>query len=98
MKQNEFFDIADEIEKECGVESRAVILGHVQRGGSPTVRDRVAASQMGYKAVQLLMEGIGNRVVVQKNDNIIDYDIYEALNMTKSYDEYMYLVATTTSI
>ncbi len=72
-------ELARKIEKECGVESRSMILGHVQRGGSPTVRDRVAASQMGYKAVQLLMEGIGNRVVVQKNDTIIDYDIYWSL-------------------
>ena len=87
-----------ETEKECGVESRAVILGHVQRGGSPTVRDRVVASQMGYKAVQLLMQGIGNRVIVLKDDHIIDYDIYEALNMQKKVDNELYKIAHEISI
>ncbi len=91
-------ELARKIEKECGVESRAVILGHVQRGGSPTVRDRVAASQMGYKAVQLLMQGIGNRVVVQKNDTIIDYDIYEALSMERSVNNELYKIAHEISI
>ncbi len=90
--------LARRIEKECGVESRAIVLGHVQRGGSPTVRDRVAASQMGYKAVQLLMEGIGNRVVVQKDDHIIDYDIYEALNMERSVNDELYKIAHEISI
>lgn len=91
-------ELARKIEKECGVESRAVILGHVQRGGSPTVRDRVAASVMGYKAVQLLMKGIGNRVVVQKNDTVIDYDIYEALSMERSVDTELYKIAHEISI
>lgn len=91
-------ELARKIEKECGVESRAVILGHVQRGGSPTVRDRVAASVMGYKAVQLLMQGIGNRVVVQKNDTVIDYDIYEALSMERSVDSELYKIAHEISI
>ncbi len=90
--------LARKIEQECGVESRAVILGHVQRGGSPTVRDRVAASQMGYKAVQLLMQGIGNRVVVQKDDHIIDYDIYEALNMERTVNSELYKIAHEISI
>lgn len=67
-----------------GVESRATVLGHVQRGGSPTVRDRVVASQMGYKAVELLKQGIGNRVVAMQKDEIVDFDIFEALNMKKS--------------
>ena len=91
-------ELARKIEKECGVESRAVILGHVQRGGSPTVRDRVAASQMGYKAVQLLMQGVGNRVVVQKDDHIIDYDIYEALNMERTVNHELYKIAHEISI
>lgn len=90
--------LARKIEQECGVESRAVILGHVQRGGSPTVRDRVAASQMGYKAVQLLMQGIGNRVVVQKDDHIIDYDIYEALSMERTVNSELYKIAHEISI
>ena len=91
-------ELARKIEKNCGVETRAVILGHVQRGGSPTVRDRVAASQMGYKAVQLLMEGFGNRVVVQKDDHIVDYDIYEALNMERKVNNELYKIAHEISI
>ncbi|MBR3818060.1 MAG: 6-phosphofructokinase [Clostridia bacterium] len=91
-------ELARKIEKECKVESRAVILGHVQRGGSPTVRDRVVASQMGYKAVQLLMQGIGNRVVVQKDDHIIDYDIYEALSMDRKVNSELYKIAHEISI
>lgn len=91
-------ELARKIEKECGVESRAVILGHVQRGGSPTVRDRVVASQMGYKAVQLLMDGIGNRVIVQKDDHIVDFDIYEALNMERSVNTELYKIAHEISI
>lgn len=90
--------LARKIEQECGVESRAVILGHVQRGGSPTVRDRVMASEMGYHAVQLLMQGIGNRVCVMKNDKIIDYDIYEALCMTKPVNDELYKIAHEISI
>ena len=90
--------LARRIEKECEVESRAIVLGHVQRGGSPTVRDRVAASQMGYKAVQLLMQGVGNRVVVQKDDHIIDYDIYEALSMERSVNDELYKIAHEISI
>ncbi len=90
--------IAEKIEAETGIESRATVLGHVQRGGNPTVRDRVAATQMGYTAVQLLKQGIGNRVIGVKNGEIVNYDIYEALNMKKPFDDTMYEVANTTSI
>ena len=90
--------MAKEIEEATGIETRATILGHVQRGGNPTVRDRVAATQLGYAAVKLLSKGIGNRVVGIKKDEIVDYDIYEALNMKKPFDDDMYEVAHTTSI
>ena len=90
--------MAKEIEEATGIETRATILGHVQRGGNPTVRDRVAATQLGYAAVRLLSKGIGNRVVGIKKDEIVDYDIYEALNMKKPFDDDMYEVAHTTSI
>ena len=83
-------EMAKKIEAEMGVESRATVLGHVQRGGSPTVRDRVVASQMGYKAVELLKQGIGNRVVAMQKDEIVDFDIFEALNMKKSIDLDLY--------
>ncbi len=91
-------EMAKKIEAVTGIETRGTVLGHVQRGGSPTVRDRVIASQMGFEAVNLLKEGIGNRVVAYKLGKIVNYDIYEALNMSKPFDEYMYLVADTTSI
>ena len=90
--------IAEEIEKRTGIESRATILGHVQRGGNPTVRDRVIATQMGYAAVKLLKDGIGNRVIGLKKGEIVNYDIYEALNMKKPFDDEMYEIAHTTSI
>ena len=91
-------ELAKKIQAECGVETRSVVLGHVQRGGSPSARDRVMASQMGYYAVQLLMKGVGNRVVVMKEDKIIDYDIYEALTMTKEIDATLYNIAHEISI
>lgn len=87
-------EIAKKIEQSTNVESRATILGHVQRGGSPTVRDRVFASQMGHYAVELLEQGIGNRVVGVKHGEIVDYDIQEALLMKKSFDEKLYQVAS----
>ncbi|MGN1120426.1 MAG: 6-phosphofructokinase [Oscillospiraceae bacterium] len=91
-------EIAKKIEQETGVESRATILGHVQRGGNPTVRDRVMATEMAYSAVKLLKDGIGNRVVGWKQGEIVNYDIYEALNMKKQFDDEIYEIANTTSI
>ena len=91
-------EIAKKIEEGTGVESRATILGHVQRGGNPTIRDRVMATEMGYAAVKLLNEGIGNRVIGWKKGEIVNYDIYEALNMKKPFDNEMYEIANTTSI
>ncbi len=91
-------EMAKRIEAETGVETRATVLGHVQRGGHPTVRDRVTASLMGYKAVELLKEGIGNRVIAMQHDDIVDFDIFEALNMKKSLDLDMYKIAHEISI
>lgn len=86
-------EIAKEIEAATGVESRATILGHVQRGGSPTVRDRVMASYMGSAAVELLAKSIGNRVICYDNGKIINRDIYEALQMKKTFDVEAYRIA-----
>lgn len=86
-------EIAKKIQAETGIESRATILGHVQRGGSPTVRDRVVASEMGYYAVELLEKGIGNRVVGMKDGKVYDVDIQEALSMKKPFDERLYKIA-----
>ena len=91
-------ELAKAIEAETGVESRAMVLAHVQRGGSPTVRDRVVASQMGYHAVELLMNGVGNRVVAMQKDQIVDFDIFEALNMKKHIDMDLYKMANVISI
>ena len=91
-------EMAKRIEAETGVETRATILGHVQRGGHPTVRDRVTASLMGHKAVELLKAGIGNRVIAINKDAIVDYDIFEALNMKKSLNVEEYKIAHEISI
>lgn len=86
-------EIARTLQEKTGIEARTTILGHVQRGGSPTVRDRVVASQMGYYAVNLLSQGIGNRVVGMQNNKIVDYDIQEALSMKKPFEEDLYHIA-----
>ncbi len=86
-------EIAHILEEKTGVEARATILGHVQRGGSPTLRDRVVASQMGNYAVDLLTQGIGNRVVGMQSNKIVDFDIQEALSMKKDFEDDLYKVA-----
>ncbi|MBQ1962061.1 MAG: 6-phosphofructokinase [Clostridia bacterium] len=91
-------DIAKQIEEATGIDSRATVLGHVQRGGSPTVRDRVRATQMGSAAVHLLSKGIGNRVICMRDGKITDEDIFVALNMKKEFDYDMLEVANHTSI
>ena len=91
-------DLAKYIEHRLRIEARATILGHVQRGGSPTLRDRVVASQMGYKAVDLIDKGMGNRVVVMQNGKITDLDIDEALEKERVFDKELYKIAMTTSI
>lgn len=91
-------EMAKRIQEETGVESRATILGHVQRGGSPTVRDRVVGSTMGCRAVELLKHGIGNRVIALQKGELVDYDIFEALNMTKTIDLDLYKLAHEISI
>lgn len=83
------YEMAKRIEEATGMETRATIIGHIQRGGSPTCRDRVFASTMGAKAVDLLLEGKSNRLVAYKNGEFVDYDIEEALAMKKDLDEYM---------
>lgn len=90
--------LATRIQLETGIESRSIVLGHVQRGGSPSVKDRVIGSRMGYYAVELLCQGIGNRVVACQKSDIVDYDIFEALNMKKSIDTELYRIAHEISI
>ncbi len=90
--------LAHDIEECTGIESRATVLGHVQRGGSPTIRDRVVASEMGSKAVDLLKQGIGNRVLAVQNGKIVDLDITEALSLERKFDYELYKTALKISI
>jgi len=80
-------DIAKYIEEKTDISTRATILGHIQRGGSPTITDRVMASRMGVHAIQTLHEGRKNRIVAVQGGQIVDIDIVEALNMKKSMDK-----------
>ncbi|MFQ7311768.1 6-phosphofructokinase [Sellimonas sp.] len=91
-------NLARKIEEATGMETRATILGYMQRGGSPTAKDRVYASIMGAKAVQLLMEGKTNRVVGYKHGEYVDFDIDEALDMQKAIPAYQYDIAKGLSI
>lgn len=86
-------NMAKRIEEATGVETRATILGHLQRGGSPTVKDRVYASIMGAKAVELLLEGKTNRVVGYQQGEYIDFDINDALKMHKEIPDYQLEIA-----
>lgn len=86
-------NIAKRIEEATGIETRATILGHMQRGGSPTCKDRVYASTMGAMAVELLCSGKTNRVVGYKNGRFVDYDIEEALSMKKEIPAHQYEIA-----
>ncbi len=90
--------ICEYIEEKTGIESRLTVLGHVQRGGTPTAKERVYASVMGYRAVELLEQGKGNRVVGIQNNRVVDFDINDALEMTKDIDQYLYKVAYEISI
>jgi len=80
-------DIAQRIEEATGIEARATILGHLQRGGSPTLRDRTMASLMGIHAIECINAGRLNRLIISKDGKITDVDIEEGLKMTKSISE-----------
>lgn len=87
------YRLAKDIEKATGIETRATILGHLQRGGSPTARDRVTASVMGAYAVDMIDKGKKNRLIGYKNGHVYDIDIEEAFEMQKDIDDYEYEVA-----
>jgi 6-phosphofructokinase 1 len=90
--------LAAKIEELTGIETRASILGHLQRGGSPSALDRLHASMMGAIAVDLLCEGKSNRVIAYRDGKYVDFDINEALNMKKTIDERMYEVSKILSL
>ena len=91
------YEIADQIKEKMSIDPRVTVLGHIQRGGSPTARDRELASRMGYQAVQVLAQRKGNRIVAKQEGSIVDLDMEEALAMTKSLemDRYDVLEALT---
>lgn len=87
-------ELASYIEEVTGIETRATILGHIQRGGSPTASDRVLASKLGHRAVEVLLEGKTARVIGIRNNQVIDVDIDEALAIERKFDEKLYDIAT----
>ena len=90
--------MARRIEAATGIETRATILGYLQRGGAPTCKDRYYASIMGAYAADILCEGKTNRVVGYQHGEFLDFDIEEALNMQKSISEYVYEVSKILSL
>ncbi len=91
--------LAKAIEEATKVTSRGTVLGHIQRGGTPTAKDRAVASEMGYYAVtKLLANDIYNRVVVMKDGKVTDIDILEGLNMKKPFDVARYEMANTINL
>ena len=86
------YEVARHIKEATALDPRVTVLGHVQRGGAPTVRDRNTATYMGYEAVRLLAEGKTCRVVAMDGESYVDYDIEEALKMTKGLDQQTYTV------
>lgn len=86
-------EIAKEIEEISGIETRLTVLGHIQRGGAPSAFDRILASRMGHRAVELLMEGKSARVIGTVKGEIVDYDIHEALTIKRPFNEKLYQIA-----
>lgn len=91
-------EIAVQIEARTGVETRTTVLGYVQRGGTPTARERILASEMGVYAVELLERGVGNRIVASVQNRIVDFDIGEALGMRKQFNRQLYDISDMISI
>lgn len=85
----ETFELCKTIEEATGIETRATVLGYVQRGGSPTLIDRVTATKMGSYAADLLAQGTVNRIIAQRDSKIVDIEINEALEMTKEIEPEM---------
>ena len=85
-------EVGRQIQEELGLDPRVTILGHIQRGGSPTAKDRVMATRMGYEAVHLLAAGKTNRVVCARGDSIVDVDINDGLAMHKTLNSEEYEV------
>lgn len=89
------YDVADKIRETTALDTRVTVLGHIQRGGAPSARDRAIATHMGYEAVKLLADGKTDRVVGKQSDQYVSYDIDTALKMQKSINEDEYTVMCT---
>ena len=92
------YELGDEIEEKTGIETRVTILGHIQRGGSPTASDRILASQMGSESVNLLMNGESSKVIGIKENKIMNMDIDEALKVKSDFNTKMYELTKILSI
>ncbi|MCK1991826.1 6-phosphofructokinase [Peribacillus muralis] len=91
-------DVSRKIEAKAGIETRVTVLGHVQRGGSPSANDRVLASRLGARAVELLLEGAGGRAVGIEQNRLVDHDIIEVLGKQHTIDKKMYDLSSELSI
>src|SRR5690606_32225407 len=83
-------ELADILKREADIETRISVLGHIQRGGSPSARDRVIASQYGAKAVEVLKEGRGGIAIGMRNHQVVDYDLKDVFEQTVIWDKEMY--------
>jgi 6-phosphofructokinase 1 len=91
-------EFGKKIQEETKFETRVSVLGHIQRGGSPTAHDRVLASRLGARAVELLLDGKGGRCVGIQSNELVDHDIIEALSRTHTIDRKMYDLSKELSI
>ncbi|HEY8391067.1 MAG TPA: 6-phosphofructokinase [Clostridia bacterium] len=90
--------LAKELSERTNFVVKATVLGHIQRGGAPSMVDRILGTRCGVHAVELLNKGIGNRVVGIRNNKIIDMDIIEAVSMKRNFDEELYKIAQIVSL
>ena len=89
-------EISNRIQEEIGLDPRVTVLGHIQRGGIPTARDRESATRMGYRAVHTILENKGNRIVSIMDGRLSDLDMEEALQMVKTFQMERYQVLEST--
>lgn len=92
------YDICEELTEKTGIDTRVTILGHIQRGGSPSAYDRILGGQLGKKAVDVLLKGESSRAVGMKNNKIVDMDLSEALDVKREFNKDMYDTANQLSI
>lgn len=92
------YDVAEEIKENTNIDTRVTILGHIQRGGTPTSFDRIMASEMGREAVELLIKGKKSRALGMSCNDIVNLDIEEALKVNKVFNQKMYETANILSI